>query len=167
MSDLGQHGAAFGARAAAAAMQASGSTTYAPPALPATWKHALEATSVHTREPSSNKPKSSAPRSTRSVQNRPLFAGATLPPLPSPPPKTSLATQAKRGVGRVVQSKLLTALMVFLFTMVALLLANPPMARDPHDPRQRSWKKMVIWSSLAFASALALPWCFPTAQIVI
>jgi hypothetical protein len=184
MSDIGVHGAAFGARAAEAAMQASGSTTFAPPALPATWKRAMEASSFQVKKEASRTPSSSSSSANVAKSQRPkslsvprsrmtVTGGAAvpvplvLPPLPPPPPRVSFATQAKQGVARVVQSKLLTAIMVFLFTMVALLVSNPPMARDPHDPRQRSWGKMTTWSLLAFAAALALPWCFPTAQVVI
>ena len=185
MSDLGHHGAAFGARAAAAALQASASTSYAPlpaaTALPATWKRAVEATSfvqkLDASKSSSSSSSSAAPPPPSRLKpasmalsrsgNHRLSGGNAQPPLAPPPPKTSLATQARRGVSRVIQSKVLTAIMVFLFTMVALLFVNPPMARDPHDPRVRSWRKMVTWSFLAFAAALALPWCFPTAQVVI
>lgn len=70
--------------------------------------------------------------------------------------------QARQVASRVIQSKVLTALIVFLFTILLLVVFNPPMAQQPSDPddtsaRRRSWKKIMVWSALVFVLALLLP----------
>ena len=66
---------------------------------------------------------------------------------------------------KVIESKVLTALVVFLVTVLLLVCINPPMAQEalsPEDLQQgvqaaRSWKKIMVWSLLVFAIALLLP----------
>lgn len=76
--------------------------------------------------------------------------------------------QAKDTVLKALQSRLLVAVVVMLFTMMLLLILNPPMAQQPlceADKKngkkcKRSWKKILLWSSLPAALALLLPFCF-------
>lgn len=73
--------------------------------------------------------------------------------------------QARLVAAQIMQSKLLTALVVFLITLLLLICLNPPMAQQSlsEDERvagksaQRSWKKIMVWSLLVFAVALLTP----------
>ena len=72
-------------------------------------------------------------------------------------------TRAKQIGGVIIQSKLLVAVLVFLSTALLLILLNPPMAQEIPDGEsaainQRSWRKIMIWSSLACVFALILPY---------
>ena len=77
----------------------------------------------------------------------------------SPDPREKIRSLAKRAI----ESKFAVALIVFVFTMGLLLALNPPMAQkpsaDPGAPPARSVKKIVVWSSLAGAAALLVPFC--------
>jgi hypothetical protein len=89
----------------------------------------------------------------------PLQAGAVNSPGAA---LQQVKAQARQVASRVIQSKVLTALIVFLFTVLLLVVFNPPMAQQPCDPedtspRRRSWKKIMVWSALVFALALLLP----------
>jgi hypothetical protein len=76
--------------------------------------------------------------------------------------------QAKDTVLKALQSRMLVAVVVMLFTMVLLIALNPPMAQQPLSEAdkkdgkkcKRSWKKILLWSSLPAALALLLPFCF-------
>lgn len=76
--------------------------------------------------------------------------------------------QAKDTVLKALQSRLLVAVVVMLFTMALLLILNPPMAQQPLSEVEkksgkkckRSWKKILLWSSLPASLALLLPFCF-------
>lgn len=73
-------------------------------------------------------------------------------------------TRAKQIGGVIIRSKLLVAVLVFLSTALLLILLKPPMAQEtPPDGdgaaiTQRSWRKIMIWSSLACVFALILPY---------
>lgn len=95
------------------------------------------------------------------------------PPTPAGAANTKLSdkfgqtvTRAKQIGGVIIRSKLLVAVLVFLSTALLLILLNPPMAQEtPPDGdgdgaliKQRSWRKIMIWSSLACVFALILPY---------
>lgn len=73
--------------------------------------------------------------------------------------------QAKQVASKIIQSKVLTALIVFLVTVLLLIAVNPPMAQEPRSDEQvaagergaRSWRKILVWSLLVFALALLVP----------
>lgn len=73
--------------------------------------------------------------------------------------------QARQVATKVIESKLLTALVVFLVTILMLVCINPPMAQQQLSPEElqdgvqaaRSWKKIMVWSLLVFVVALLLP----------
>jgi hypothetical protein len=81
--------------------------------------------------------------------------------------------QAKKLGSTALQSKLVVSFFVFFLTMMLLICLNPPMARTSEEIMvengetgvssveiitRRSWKKIVIWSSLTFVLALLLPY---------
>jgi hypothetical protein len=71
------------------------------------------------------------------------------------------AAQVKEKVAKAMQSRVLVALVVFVFTMVLLFAINPPMAQqegDNKDATTRSWKKIAVWSTIAGLLALILPY---------
>lgn len=84
-------------------------------------------------------------------------------------------TKAKDTVLNALQSRMLVAVVVMLFTMVLLLILNPPMAQQPLSEMdkktgkksKRSWKKILLWSSLPAALALLLPFCFGKRDAVV
>jgi hypothetical protein len=89
-----------------------------------------------------------------------LGGGAT----PSSPKGTGMKEQlqsAKVAWNKVIQSKVLVSLLVFLFTMLILIALNPPMAQEPATPDnpkgRRSWKKITIWSVIPALLTLLLP----------
>lgn len=73
--------------------------------------------------------------------------------------------QARQVAVKVIESKVLTALVVFLVTVLMLVCINPPMAQEALSPEElqqgvqaaRSWKKIMVWSALVFVVALLLP----------
>lgn len=73
--------------------------------------------------------------------------------------------QARHVALKVIESKVLTALIVFLVTVLLLVCINPPMAQEALSPEElqqgvqaaRSWKKIMVWSALVFVVALLLP----------
>ena len=71
--------------------------------------------------------------------------------------------QAQKVCKTVIESKILVSIMVFLCTMLLLICLNPPMAQEQDSAtKQRSWKKIMVWSSLAMVLALLLPYtCKP------
>ena len=71
--------------------------------------------------------------------------------------------QAQKVCKTVIESKILVSIMVFLCTMLLLICLNPPMAQEQDSTtKQRSWKKIMVWSSLAMVLALLLPYtCKP------
>lgn len=104
------------------------------------------------------------------VPHPPVWGGgAPVSPLASPPAVAPAAKvklqQAKAIAGQIVQSKVLTALVVFLFTMLLLIVLNPPMAQETLSEEQkaagkkagRSWKKIMVWSLLVLAITLIVP----------
>lgn len=107
-----------------------------------------------------------------------VMGGQTPVAVPGQPPAAPVAVPAMttltvadvranvRGAARqIIQSKVLTALMVFLVTVLLLICLNPPMAQEPLTDEQRqanmkprrSWKKIMMWSLLIFTLALILP----------
>ena len=96
-----------------------------------------------------------------------IIKGGAQPPntvTPSTGKLTSLK-QARVVAGQILGSKLLTALVVALFTLLLLLCINPPMAQQTlsEDERAagkrapRSLKKIMVWSLLVFAVTLLMP----------
>lgn len=85
--------------------------------------------------------------------------------------------QARRVAVKVIESKVLTALVVFLATVLMLVCINPPMAQEELSAEElqegvqaaRSWKKIMVWSALVFVVALLLPvvagYWRPSAQV--
>ena len=71
--------------------------------------------------------------------------------------------QAQKVCKTMIESKILVSIMVFLCTMLLLICLNPPMAQEQDSTtKQRSWKKIMVWSSLAMVLALLLPYtCKP------
>jgi hypothetical protein len=78
-------------------------------------------------------------------------------------------TQAKKVGSVLIQSKILVSLLVFLCTALLLIFLNPPMAQQlDGDGRDgggdvppvpiRSWRKIMVWSSIAAIFALVLPY---------
>lgn len=73
--------------------------------------------------------------------------------------------QAKQVAMKVIESKVLTALVVFLVTVLMLVCINPPMAQQQLTAEElqggvqaaRSWKKIMVWSLLVFVIALLMP----------
>jgi hypothetical protein len=88
---------------------------------------------------------------------------------PSAKPVVDVAAaraQVRKAASQIVQSKVLTALMVFLITVLLLVCINPPMAQDAVSDTdkaaglrkgKRSVKKIMVWSLLVFTLALTLP----------
>ncbi len=83
---------------------------------------------------------------------------------PSSPKAKGMKEQletAKVAWNKVIQSKVLVSLLVFLFTMVLLIALNPPMAQEPATPDnpkpRRSWKKITIWAVIPALLTLLLP----------
>lgn len=81
----------------------------------------------------------------------------------------------KRASMTMLQSRILVAVLVFLSTIVLLLCLNPPMAQDVgggggdgddggDGEARRSWSKIMVWASLTFVLALALPSLMPSAK---
>jgi hypothetical protein len=101
------------------------------------------------------------------------FGGGQAVPGQPPPVGTTAPTltpavvraQVRKAAGQIIQSKVLTALMVFLITVLLLVCINPPMAQQSvsDDERaagvkaKRSWKKIMVWSLLICTLALVLP----------
>lgn len=101
------------------------------------------------------------------------FGGGQAVPGQPPPLNTTTPTltpaavraQVKKAATQIIQSKVLTALMVFLITVLLLVCINPPMAQQSvsEDERaagvraKRSWKKIMVWSLLICVLALVLP----------
>ena len=89
------------------------------------------------------------------------------PPPPKPVVDVAAArAQVRKAASQIVQSKVLTALMVFLITVLLLVCINPPMAQDAvtqedkaagRSRGKRSAKKIMVWSLLVFTLALILP----------
>ena len=76
-----------------------------------------------------------------------------------------LVTNAKAVCDKIMKSRILVSLVVFLTTTILLLVINPPMAQEPRAPdappdqrAARSWKKIMVWSTLAMLMALVLPY---------
>lgn len=73
--------------------------------------------------------------------------------------------RVRKAASQIVQSKVLTALMVFLITVLLLVCINPPMAQEAVSDEdkaagvkaKRSVKKILVWSLLVFTFALILP----------
>lgn len=84
---------------------------------------------------------------------------------PPPPPGAVSLKQARMVAAQIMGSKILTALVVFLFTLLLLICINPPMAqqclteeeRAAGKAAPRSWKKIMVWSLLVFGVALLMP----------
>jgi hypothetical protein len=69
--------------------------------------------------------------------------------------------KAKAMVNKALQSRVLVALVVFVFTVVLLFVINPPMAQQPSDKdgkAKRSWRKIAVWSTISGLLALILPY---------
>ena len=98
-------------------------------------------------------------------QPPPTVAPETAPPKPVVDVAAARA-QVRKAASHIVQSKVLTALMVFLITVLLLVCINPPMAQDSVSEEdkaagrtkgKRSMKKIMVWSLLVFTLALILP----------
>lgn len=106
-------------------------------------------------------------KSSGAATPQPAAAPITPPVAPQPDVKAKMK-QAKDTVLKALQSRMLVAVVVMLFTMVLLIALNPPMAQQPLSEAdkqagkkcKRSWKKILLWSSLPASLALLLPFCF-------
>ncbi len=68
-------------------------------------------------------------------------------------------TQAKQMMQKVIDSKILVAVLVFMFTAVLLTILNPPIAQKSNDEKKtRSPGKILAWSSLTGLIAFVLPY---------
>ena len=116
----------------------------------------------------------SAPVSTtnksKSGGGSPLSGGEHIPAIIKPKPTMTeklikTKEHAQKVCKTVIESKILVSIMVFLCTMLLLICLNPPMAQEQDSTtKQRSWKKIMVWSSLAMFLALLLPYtCKPAA----
>lgn len=98
----------------------------------------------------------------QAVPGQPPPAATTTTPALTP---AAVRAQVKKAATQIIQSKVLTALMVFLITVLLLVCINPPMAQQgvSDDERaagvraKRSWKKIMVWSLLICVLALVLP----------
>lgn len=73
---------------------------------------------------------------------------------------TKTYNQAQKVGCLIMESRLLVAILVFFMTMIMLLILNPPMAQELGEDgieSRRSWKKIMVWSTLALVLAILLP----------
>jgi len=66
------------------------------------------------------------------------------------------AVSPSEKVNSVLQNKFAVAGLVFFISLFLLLVFNPPMAKDS-DGKDRSWKKIIMWSTLSASLALVIP----------
>lgn len=95
----------------------------------------------------------------------PTTTAAEPAPAPTESKTKQLVNNAKAVCDKIMKSRILVSLVVFLTTTILLLVINPPMAQEPRaadaPPDQRaarSWKKIMVWSTLAMLMALVLPY---------
>lgn len=72
--------------------------------------------------------------------------------------------KVKTMITKVIESRIMVSLLVFVFTILLLFTINPPMAQEPYSDENknkkgmRSWKKIITWSTIAWLLSLILPY---------